>query len=434
MKLGVLSLGCSKNIADMDNFMGIMANRGHEIVEDASVADLIIIDTCGFIDDAKKESVEEIFKFISLKQENPGLKVVAVGCLVQRYFDELKSEISEIDGLIGVTSPFTLADLIENGEFFYLKEPDGVYDFSSRVVSSKYSAYVKIGDGCNRNCAFCSIPDFKGKSVSRNPDSIVKETLSLIRKGIKEIDLVSQDCTQYGKDLNEKTDLKSLLERLNNIDGDFWIRVLYLHPDHVDNELVDSILSLSKVVDYFDIPVQSGSTRILKKMGRIKDSDRLRELLFGIRQKAPHAILRTTLLIGFPGESEATFNETLDFVRSVKFDRLGGFVYSNEEGTQAFGQKRTIGRKAAKEMLNSLLEEQDTISAGRLSQFKGQIMTVLVEESGSSYSLGRAYNSAPDVDGVVVLKGHNEDGVFVKARITDSYEHDMEGVILDELA
>lgn len=433
MKFGVLSLGCSKNMADMDNFMGIMIGRGHEIVKDALIADLLVIDTCGFIDDAKRESLEEIFKSISFKAKNPGLKVLAVGCLVQRYFEELKSEIIEIDGLIGVTSPMTLADLIEKEEFFYHREPEVVYDYSNRVAG-KYSAYVKIGDGCNRDCAFCSIPSFKGRSVSRASESVVKETLSLVKKGVKEVVLVSQDSTQYGRDLNEGLDLKGLLMKLNDLEGDFWIRLLYLHPDHVDDALVDTIISLPKVVDYFDMPVQSGSDKILKRMGRSRNSAELLEMLLGIRQKAPHAILRTTVMVGFPGESEVTFNETLDFVRTVEFDRLGGFVYSREEGTKAFGQRATVGKELATQMLETLMEEQDTISAERLSHFKGKVLTVLLEESGASYTLGRAYNSAPEVDGVVVLKGHNEEGVFLKARITETYEHDMEGVVLDELA
>jgi len=433
MKFGVLSLGCSKNIADMDNFMGIMRSRGHEIVKDASRADLLVIDTCGFIDDAKKESLEEIFRALSYKEHNPNLRVLAVGCLVQRYFEELKSEIREVDGLVGVTSPATLADLIERNEVFFIGEPYGVYEYSTRVAE-KYSAYVKIGDGCNRNCAFCSIPNFKGFAASRTSESIVKETLSLVRQGVKEIVLVSQDCTQYGLDLDEGVTLAGLLGKLNDLEGDFWIRVLYLHPDHVEDELIDSILSLSKVVDYFDIPVQSGSDEILKRMGRSKNSRQLRDLLLGIREKAPHAVLRTTIMVGFPGESEATFNETVDFARSVRFDRLGGFVYSREEGTPAFDKKLTVSKNAAKEMLELLLDEQDRISAERLSDFKGKVVTVLLEESGESYTLGRAYNSAPDVDGVVVLKGHKQEGVFLKARITDTYEHDMEGVVLDELA
>ncbi|NLT46492.1 MAG: radical SAM protein, partial [Thermotogaceae bacterium] len=211
-------------------------------------------------------------------------------------------------------------------------------------------------------------------------------------------------------------------------------RLLYLHPDHVDDALVDTIISLPKVVDYFDMPVQSGSDKILKRMGRSRNSAELLEMLLGIRQKAPHAILRTTVMVGFPGESEVTFNETLDFVRTVEFDRLGGFVYSREEGTKAFGQRATVGKELATQMLETLMEEQDTISAERLSHFKGKVLTVLLEESGASYTLGRAYNSAPEVDGVVVLKGHNEEGVFLKARITETYEHDMEGVVLDELA
>ncbi len=433
MNLGVLTLGCPKNLADMDNFAGIMKSQGHTIVDEIDETDLIIIDTCGFIEEAKKESIDEIFKAISAKKGKPGLKVVAVGCLVQRYFEEMKSDIPELDGLIGVTSPLTLARLIEKGELFYLQAPEGVYGYFNRRASG-YSAYVKIGDGCNRNCAFCSIPLFKGPSASRSLESIKSETLSLVKKGVKEIVLVSQDNTQYGRDLDGDLDLGCLLRELNDLSGDFWIRVMYLHPDHVDLSLIDTMLELPKVVDYFDMPVQSGSDRILKAMGRTRNSSELGSIFNFIRAKAPHSVLRTTLMLGFPGETEETFRETMDFVKNVEFDRLGGFVYSREEGTDSFNKRRTTTTVRAKEMLELLLQEQDGISATRLSRYRGKVMKVLIEEAGQSYSIGRAFNSAPEIDGVVVLKGHVEEGLFTNVRITDTFEHDMEGVVLDELA
>ncbi len=433
MNLGVLTLGCPKNLADMENFKGIMRSQGNAIVEDILMADILVVDTCGFIEDAKRESIVEIFRAISAKKTNPDLKVIAVGCLVQRYFDEMKKDIPEIDGLIGVTSPLTLAKLIERGEYFYLGQPEGIYGFSDRLTDG-YTAYVKIGDGCNRNCSFCSIPLFKGASKSRDLESIKQESLSLVKKGVKEIVLVSQDNTQYGRDLTGGESLGSLLRELDSLNGDFWIRVMYLHPDHLDNTIIETMLSLEKVVDYFDIPVQSGSDEILKRMGRSKKSQELKDMFLTIRWLAPHSALRTTILVGFPGETEKTFQETIDFVGQIGFDRLGGFAYSKEEGTPSFPFRRTINEEKAKEMLERLLEEQDLISAERLSSFRGKVMKVLVEESGTSYSIGRAYNCAPEIDGAVVLKGHNEEGVFIRARITDTFEHDMEGVVLDELA
>ncbi|HOY26048.1 MAG TPA: 30S ribosomal protein S12 methylthiotransferase RimO [Mesotoga sp.] len=433
MNLGVLTLGCPKNLADMDNFAGIMKSQGHTIVDEIDMADLIVIDTCGFIEEAKKESIDEIFKAISARKGKPGLKIIAVGCLVQRYFDEMKSDIPELDGLIGVTSPLTLARLIERGELFYFQEPEGVYGYFNRRATG-YSAYVKIGDGCNRNCAFCSIPLFKGLSVSRSLESLKSEALSLVRKGVKEIVLVSQDNTQYGRDLDGDLDLGRLLRELNDLNEEFWIRVMYLHPDHVDLPLIDTMLELPKVVDYFDMPVQSGSDRILKAMGRTRNSSELGSIFNFIRDKAPHSVLRTTIMLGFPGETEETFRETMNFVKSVEFDRLGGFVYSSEEGTDSFNKRRTTTTVRAKEMLELLLQEQDGISAARLSQYRGKVLKVLVEEAGQSYSIGRAFNSAPEIDGVVVLKGHVEEGLFTNVRITDTFEHDMEGVVLDELA
>lgn len=433
MKLGVLTLGCPKNLADMDNFMGIMKTKGHVFVKDATAADMVVIDTCGFIEEAKKESVEEIFSVLSVKKNNPKLKVVAVGCLVQRYFEEMKSDIPELDGLVGVASPATLAGLIEKGELFYRREPEGIYGYSNRI-SRGFSAFVKIGDGCNRNCAFCSIPLFKGTSKSRESTDIVQEVLSLLKRGIKEIVLVSQDNTQYGRDLKDGSSLESLLEKLNTLNGDFWIRVMYLHPDHLDSSLIETMLTLPKVVDYFDIPVQSGSDEILKRMGRSKNTTQLKAMFEEIRLKAPLAVLRTTIMLGYPGETEGTFQETLAFIKAVRFDRLGGFVYSSEEGTFAHSLKRTVSTRRAGSMLQSLMEEQEFISAERLSNLRGKVLKVLLEENGPNYTLARAYNSAPEVDGAVVLKGHSGEGLFVRARITNTFEHDMEGVVLDELA
>ena len=429
MKIGVLVLGCPKNIADMSNFRGIMTSRNHEIVDNALEADLVVVDTCGFIEDAKRESIEEILYLCSIKDEKPELKVVATGCLVQRYYHELKTEIPELDGLIGSVSPQTLANLLEQEKFFYLAEPDGLYPFVSRLENSSY-AYLKIGDGCDRNCAFCSIPSFKGRSRSRRVEEIIAEANHLIDKGVKEIILVSQDDTQYGIDLYSRPYLSELLRKLNSVPGDFWIRLMYLHPDHISEELIDTILGLPKVLNYFDIPIQSGSSEILKAMGRFRGPLELKEIFNLIRSKEPEAVLRTTIMVGFPGETVETFEETLNFIAEVRFNRLGGFVYSSEEGTLAAKLHQTMSSKDAAVLLNQLLDLQDEISLELNQTFIGRKLRVLVEEKLHETLVTRGYNCAPDIDGTVMCRGIAEPGTFVDCIIENAYEHDIEGVVV----
>ncbi|ACR80251.1 MULTISPECIES: 30S ribosomal protein S12 methylthiotransferase RimO [Kosmotoga] len=433
MRIGTLVLGCPKNIADMDNFKGIMLKRGHEFANGVESAGIVVIDTCGFIDEAKKESIEEILRLCSFKEEKPDLKVIAVGCLVQRYYRELKEGIPEIDGLIGVTSPEKLADLIEAGNFFFIEKPSTVYDFKFRTYGKPYS-YVKIGDGCDRGCAFCSIPSFKGSSRSRPIEEIEKEVCFLVSEGIREIVLVSQDTTQYGVDIYGKQALPDLLKSLNEIPGDFWIRVMYLHPDHLTEGIINSILKLEKVVNYFDVPVQSGSDYILKRMGRTKKAGELKAMFEKIRAKESDVTLRTTIMVGFPGETRRTFEETLEFVNDVKFDKLGGFVYSPEEGTPAYSFKMTIDENMARQYLDELLDLQDEISYELNQRHFGKVLKVLIEENTEEVMIGRSPHFAPEIDGSIFLKRADEAGEFVMCRITGVYEHDLEGVIVDESA
>lgn len=433
MKVGTLVLGCPKNVADMDNFRGIMIKKGHEFVNSVESADVIVIDTCGFIDEAKKESIDEILRLCSFKEEKPDLKVIAVGCLVQRYYQELKDGIPEIDGLIGVTTPERLADLIETGNFFFVEKPSAVYDFKSRTYGKPYS-YVKIGDGCDRGCAFCSIPSFKGPSRSRAIEEIRKEVCYLVSEGVKEIVLVSQDTTQYGVDIYGKQALPDLLKSLNEIPGDFWIRVMYLHPDHLDEEIVDSILNLEKVTNYFDVPVQSGSDYILQRMGRTKKTKELKTMFERIRAKESDVTLRTTMMVGFPGETRKTFEETLEFVNNVKFDKLGGFVYSPEEGIPAYSLETTIDENTARQYLDELLDLQDEISYELNQRHFGKVLKVLIEENAEEVMIGRSQHFAPEIDGSIFLKGSSEAKEYVMCRITGIYEHDLEGVVVDESA
>ncbi len=428
MKLYLQVLGCPKNDSDMSNFRGIMISRGHEFVENPIESELVMIDTCGFIEAAKMESIEGILSFCQLKEEKPELKVIAFGCLVQRYYKELKEEIREIDGLISITSPSVLADLVEKGAFFVLSEPETIYEYEIRCDSPPY-AFVKIGDGCDRACAFCSIPSFKGKSKSRGVEDITREVRALVKRGIKEIVLVSQDTTQYGTDLYDRQALPELLRGLDEIEGDFWVRVMYLHPDHLTSRLIHAIASSKHALPYFDIPVQSGSDRILRAMDRTKNNRELRALLKEIRTQVPGAVLRTTLLVGFPGENRETIEETLDFIKAVRFNWLGGFVYSPEEGTAAFARKPVMGIERAQEYLNGLLCEQDEISHQINQRHVGKHRKALIEENAGGILVGRLFDSAPEIDGSVILSGNADVGGFVECLVTAADVHDTRGVV-----
>lgn len=432
MKVGIKTVGCAKNEADMRNLEAILSKKGIEIVYNVELADMIIIDTCGFIEEAKIESIETIFEFCNLKKERD-LKVIAIGCLVQRYYDELYNDIPEIDGLIGVTTPEKVAELINNGTFFYRSESDAIYEKCLRIDSKPY-AYVKIGDGCDRQCSFCSIPLFKGKSRSRTVESIEKEVRQLVHNGTKEIVLVSQDTTQYGIDIYGNKSLPLLIKRLGEICGEFWIRVLYLHPDHLDLDIIESIGKGSKVLPYYDVPVQSGSDKILENMGRARKTKELAQLFYEIRREIPESVLRTTIMLGHPGETPDTVQETFAFIRDIEFDRLGGFVYSREEGTKSYELPMTMPKEKAKSYMEELLEIQDEISLRKNRLKIGETFDVLIEENWEDKSLGRSYHFAPEVDGSVFLNKKIEPGKLVKCIIKDAYEHDLEGEVINEFA
>lgn len=429
MKISILTLGCSKNEADSDNLKGKLVEKGHEISSDLLKADLVIINTCGFIHDAKEESINEIFRMINYKKKKKNLKVVAVGCLIQRYYEEFKKEIPEIDGLIGVESAEKIADLITSNDFFYYSdEMNSVCEFTFREISSSH-VYLKVGDGCNRNCAFCSIPSFKGKSVSRKIEDILNEAEFLVMNEVKEIILVSQDITQYGLDLKNDSTLPILLKKLNDLKGDFWIRVLYLHPDHIDEEIIETIITLPKVINYFDIPIQSGSDKILKKMKRIKTTDQLKKIFNLIRNRSKNSVLRTTIMVGFPGENEDTFDETIDFIKDIRFDHLGGFTYSKEENTSSFNMKETMKGDRAKELLNRLLEIQENISRDFLEDMVGKDYKVLLEQDEGDI-FARSYAFAPDIDNIIYIKKGDFKRDFVKCRVTGIFENQLEGELI----
>lgn len=431
MKLYIVVLGCPKNEADFALFKHHIKQFGHEIVDDLDEADGVVIDTCGFILDAKQESIDTVLEFVEHKRkqqkEGRDFKIFVTGCLVQRYPKELPVEIPEVDGWFGVLPPKVLADNLEKTKK-YVTDPIAVYDFEGRVDDDLPYAYVKIADGCDRACTFCTIPKFKGGFVSRKLEDIVKEVKHLVAHGKKEIILVAQDTTGYGVDLYGKSMLPELLKQLNDIPGDFWIRVMYMHPDHVTDEILEGF-SYQKVVKYFDIPVQHGSEKILKLMNRTKTPEELEDLFEKIRTMYPEAVLRTSVIIGFPGETSQDFEELLEFIRRVEFDKLGAFMYSDEEDAPSYKLPHKVRSSTAQKRLDQLMEAQAEISFIRNQRYVGKVIDVLIEEEASGVLIGRGYMDAPEIDGNVFFKGSNLKG-FVRVKITEADTYDLEGELV----
>jgi ribosomal protein S12 methylthiotransferase len=420
-------LGCPKNEADCALLKAYLEKKGNNIVNTIEDADAVVIDTCGFILEAKKESIEEILTYLELKKERE-LKVYVTGCLVQRYGEELKKEIPEVDGWFGILPPEKIAENIGK-ESIIPKNPEPVYEFGGRVDEKQY-AYVKISDGCDRACSFCTIPLFKGSFKSRKIDDIVKEVEYLILSGKKEIILVAQDTTGYGIDLYGKQMLPELLKRINDIPGDFWIRVMYMHPDHITDEIIEAF-SYDKVLKYFDIPVQHGSDKVLKLMNRTKKSEQILKLVEKIRKRYEDAVLRTSIIVGFPGETDEDFEELLDFIKMVRFERLGAFIYSDEEEAPSYHFEGKVPEIVAQERLDILMEEQSKISFEINEKMVGKTFKVLFDEEEEGVLIARSYMDAPEIDGNIFVPGKFEEGFF-KVKVTSADVYDLEGKIVEE--
>jgi len=393
-------------------------------------ADIVVIDTCCFIEDAKRESIDEILDFVEYKKRKPFFLCVK-GCLVQRYASQLVEELPEVDAWYGVLSPYRLAEALEKKVRFLVEEPETVYECAPRSKFSSY-AYVKIADGCDRSCTFCAIPAFKGRFKSRSIESIKAEVRELVQNGVKEIVLVAQDTTAYGIDLYGKPSLPKLLRALDSLEGEFRLRVMYMHPDHFDEEILSSICDSRKVLHYFDLPVQHGSDEVLVKMGRMKKSEELLEMIFSIRRALSDAAIRSSVIVGFPGEKEKNFEELLEFLKVAKFERLGCFIYSDEEGTVASELQDKVGEEIAKERMEEVLSLQAELAKESLSRFVGEELEVLVERSTKNYYVARSHLDAPEVDGIVQVRKDVDLNLpsFQLVRILDTDGFDLKGVLV----
>lgn len=431
MKVGFISLGCSKNLVVTEEIMGLFKKNGYEITGDVTEAEIILINTCGFIDSAKDEAISTILEMADYKKANCKYLIVT-GCLVQRYKDELIEELPEVDLFVSIKEYDELWKMIN--KLINNKQSVDYLNYKDRTITTGNSmAYLKIAEGCSNFCTFCAIPYIQGKYVSRKYEDILDEANRLVKNGIREIVVIAQDTTKYGIDLYGYSRLAELLNDLAKIEGLEWIRFLYSYPENIDDELIKVVKDNEKICNYFDIPIQHISDKILKKMNRKSDSKSIRNLLKKLRTEIPDVILRTTLIVGFPGETEDDFNELYEFVKESKFDKLGAFAYSKEDQTAASKMPDQIDEDVKNICQDKIMKLQQQISAERLREKVGKTYNCLIENitEDGQYYIGRTYMDVPSEDGVVYVQ--YEDGVliddFIEVTIIDSTAYDLYGIV-----
>ena len=487
MKIGFVSLGCSKNLVDTEMMIGLFKKNNYEIVNDPQGADVIVINTCGFIEPAKEEAINTILEMAEYKKQNCKFLIVT-GCLVERYKDDLIKSLPEVDLFIKFSEYNTLWEQIEN--LFStsqkddmtthkqndkndisiensLKKDDSVrnssierekptsnhiatekLDFLNRVISTGENyAYIRIAEGCNNFCTFCAIPYIRGRFTSRKVEDILEEAKQLAQKGYKELIIIAQDTSKYGVDIYGKPMLAELLHKISEIDGIEWIRFLYTYPETITDELIEEVKNNDKICKYFDIPMQHISDRILKKMNRKSTGESIRNLITKLRKEIPGVVIRSTLMVGFPGETEEDFEELYEFVKWAKLDKLGCFTYSKEEGTAASKMENQVHPMTKKKRYNKIMALQQQISEENMKKHIGRTLKVLVEtarngivhinseedtaENKFNYDcIGRTYMDVPDIDGVIYIKGKAKPNTFVNCKVTGYKEYDLIGEIM----
>ena len=434
--VGMVSLGCAKNLVDSENMLGMLRDRGYEIVNDPAQAEIIFVNTCGFIESAKQESIDAIFEMAEYKKTGKLQKLFVTGCLAQRYADALASEMPEVDGFMGVADYARLYDMLDEAMAgkrpIYMNDGERFFNSGRVLTSAPYSAYVKISDGCNNRCTYCEIPLIRGNYASRPFDDIVAECRRLASEGVTEITLIAQDTSRYGCDFGDRHFmLPELLRAVSEIEGVHWVRVLYCYPDSTEDRLLDEIANNPKVAPYLDLPLQHINDPILKAMNRRGSSDWIRSRIAECKKRG--LTLRTTMIVGFPGETEEQFEELLQFVKDARFDRLGAFTYSPEEGTKAAVMPNQIDEDVKIERLDQLMMLQQAISMELNEARIGEKCEVLVDgfdEDGRPY--GRSLKEAPESDGVIWLETDRElaPGTYVQVEITGADAYDLTGKVL----
>ncbi len=422
-KFAILSLGCSKNLVDSEVFAFITESAGYALTEELKEAEVIIVNTCGFILDAKEESISTILDAADFKTSGKCKKLIVTGCLVKRYFEDIKNSFPEIDEVIQLKDFSTFKKVFE----ISAKE-------DRKLLTLPHYAYLRISDGCNNHCSYCAIPAIRGQLISEPIKDLVANAKALVASGVREIILTAQDTAQYGVDIYGERKLPELLQKLNSIKNLEWIRILYLHPAHISSELIDMIAKLPKVCKYFEIPIQHINNDILGSMNRKVTKERISEILTEIRLKIPNAVMRTTLITGYPGETEENFIELKDFVEEMKFERLGAFEYSREEDTPAYYLEPQISEEIAEQRKDELMQIQQDISEEFLAGLVGKKIEVIIdrksEEEGILFE-GRSYFDSPEIDGVVfITEGKGKIGDIVEVEIIDAWEYDLIGKIV----
>lgn len=444
MKIGVVSLGCPKNLVDSETMLGLIHEENYEITNDPSEAEIIIVNTCGFIESAKEESINTILQMAEYKKSGSCKHIIVTGCLSQRYAEELFSELPEADAIAGVEVYDEIGSIIKrvmNGERFIMLErskPDVIYTsketFLPRILTTpSYTAYLKIAEGCDNCCSYCAIPKIRGPYRSKPMEQVLKEAKALADNGVKELIVVAQDTTRYGEDLlGGKLLLADLLKELNKIESLKWIRVMYCYPNNFTDELIETFASLDKVCKYVDLPLQHASNRLLASMNRYDTREEVETLLAKLRKRIPGIVIRTTFIVGFPGETDADFEELKEFVEQQRFENAGVFAYSQEEGTVAGAMPNQIPDEIKQERYHELMALQAQISEEIHKDTEGQTLEVLVEgieEDGSGLHYGRSYREAPDIDGLVFIEnpGNIKPGCFVKVNILQGFTYESVG-------
>ncbi len=439
-KIGMVSLGCPKNQVDAERILAAFKNAGFEITNIEPEADVIIVNTCGFIESAKTESIENIIEVAGYKQDANLKALVVTGCLAERYKDQILTEIPEVDCVVGIGSNENIVDLVKKA-----LQGNKVGDFApktclpltgDRILTTPfYSAYLKVAEGCNNRCSYCAIPDIRGNFRSLPIEQCVNQAKELAEKGVKELIVVAQDTTNYGADIYGKPSLAALLKELVKVDGIRWIRTLYTYPDKITDELIDLLATEEKLVPYLDIPIQHASDKILKKMNRRSTKADIKDLLTKIRQRVPNITLRTSLITGFPGEGDDEFTELAEFVQWAQFDRLGCFAYSAEEDTPAANFPDQVDEQLKYDRSEIIMNDQMTIAATKNANKIGSEVTVLTEgyDSYIKCYYGRSAADAPDIDGKVFFVSSQplKAGDFVKVLVNDTVEYDLLGEFLE---
>ena len=433
--VGMVSLGCAKNLVDSENMLGMLRDRGYEIVNDPAQAEIIFVNTCGFIESAKQESIDAIFEMAEYKKTGRLKKLFVTGCLAQRYADALASEMPEVDGFMGVADYARLYDMLDEAMSgkrpIYMNDGERFFNSGRVLTSAPYSAYVKISDGCNNRCTYCAIPLIRGNYASRPFDDIVAECRRLAGEGVTEITLIAQDTSRYGCDFGDRHFmLPELLRAVSEIEGVHWVRVLYCYPDSTEDRLLDEIANNPKVAPYLDLPLQHINDPILKAMNRRGSSDWIKSRIAECKKRG--LTLRTTMIVGFPGETDEQFEELLQFVKDARFDRLGAFTYSPEEGTKAAVMPNQIDEDVKIERLDQLMMLQQSISMELLEQRIGEVCEVLVEGRDEDGWYGRSIREAPESDGCIHLITEREliPGSYIQARITGADAYDLTAEVL----